>query len=217
MSTFDTKYDEGLALYDEAIDKAVAEIINRGLPVSTRPIGRDGNFADFPQMPYDLSTTSFSELQSLMGRFTAWFGYAIGQLKILEGARNGAEKKRSFAWANIRSLKSGTVSDKDDAVRTDRRYAAVDAQYEHFDSMVRICGAIVEGLKRDIETVSRAAAVLEARTGVEGRGVAVGRRGRTESASNAFRSSRRTHNEPPPERTRSGGSGLDVFKKRRRR
>lgn len=213
MPSFETNYDDGLALYDDAIDQAEAEVISRGLPVSTKPIGRDGEFQQFPTMPPDLSVVKFPELQRKIGEFTAWFSYAIGQLKLAEGYRNAAEKKRSFAWSRIRKLKSGTVSDKDDAVRTDDRYVRVDAHYEHCDAKVRLYGAIVEGLKRDIETISRAASVLEARTGVEGRGVAVSRRGRTESAGETFRSSRRHHDEPPPKRS---GGGLDVFKKRRR-
>lgn len=213
-ANFETGYDDGLALYDDAIDQAEAEVIGRGLPVSTKPVGRDGDFAQFPTMPPDLSITQFPEMQRKIGEFTAWFGYAIGQLKLAEGWRNAAEKKRSFAWSRIRKLKSGTVSDKDDAVRTDDRYVKVDAHYEHCDAKVRIYGAIVEGLKRDIETISRAASVLEARTGVEGRGMSVGRKGRTEATRNTFRSSHRGHEEPPPERSRGG---LDVFKKRGRR
>ena len=208
---FEVEYDEGLALYDDAIDAAEREIIGRGLPISNKPLAADGEFANFPQMPADLSNTNFSELQRLIGQFTAWFGYAIGQLKLAEGHRNAAEKQRAFAWSSIRRLKSGTVSDKDDAVRTDRRYMNLDAKYEHCDAKVRVYGAIVEGLKRDIETISRAASVLEARTGVEGRGVAVSRKGRSETAQNRFRTGRR---EPPPtDMPRS--SGLDVFRKRR--
>ena len=153
-------YDDGLALYDDAIEAAEEEVIRRGLPISNRPLGEDEEFAQFPQMPADLSQIQFATLQKLMGQFTAWFGYAIGQLKIAEGQRNAAEKQRSFAWSSIRRLKSGTVSDKDDAVRTDRRYVAVDSKYEHCDAKVRIYNGIVDGLKRDIETVSRAALSL---------------------------------------------------------
>jgi hypothetical protein len=212
VASFETDYDEGLALYDEAIDQAEADVLHRGLPISTKPVGRDGEFSEFPRMPPDLSAVKFAELQKKIGEFTEWFTYAIGQLKLAEGQRNAAEKKRSFAWARIRKLKSGTVSDKDDAVRTDRRYVRVDAHYEHLDAKVRIYNAIVEGLKRDIETVSRAISVLEARAGVEGRSVAVGRRGRTAPAEESFRSGRRHYGDPPAEKK----GGLDVFKKRRR-
>jgi len=217
MASFEMEYDSGLALYDDAIDSAEAEIIGRGLPISSKPLAADGMFAQFPCMPPDLSNTSFPELQRLIGQFTAWFGYAIGQLKMAEGYRNAAEKQRAFAWSSIRRLKSGTVSDKDDAVRTDRRYMTIDAKYEHCDAKVRVYGAIVEGLKRDIETISRAASVLEARTGVEGRGVAVSRKGRIEAARETFRSSRRYVEEPPSDYAPNNRrAGLDVFRKRRR-
>lgn len=214
MAGFEMDYDEGIALYDDAINRAEEEIINRGLPIASKPLGKNGDFARFPVMPADLSNTNFEELQRLIGQFTAWFGYSIGQLKMAEGQRNAAEKQRSFAWSSIRKLKSGTVSDKDDATRTDRRYMTIDAHYEHCDAKVRVYGAIVEGLKRDIETVSRAASVLEARTGVEGRGVAVNRKGRLEKTRETFRAGRRSpdiHQNNKPE-----SKGLDVFKKRRR-
>ena len=90
----------------------------------------------------------------------------------------------------------------------------IDAKYEHCDAKVRVYGAIVEGLKRDIETISRAASVLEARTGVEGRGIAVGRKGRPQHAQAAFRSGRRYPDEYQEDRVRS--NGLDAFKRRRR-
>ncbi len=221
MPTFEMEYGEGIALYDNAIDEAEAEIIRRGLPVSSKPLAKGGDFAAFPCMPPDLSDVTFPQLQRYIGQFTAWFGYAIGQLKLTEGYRNAAEKQRAFAWSSIRKLKSGTVADKDDAVRTDRRYMTVDAKYEHCDAKVRVYGAIVEGLKRDIETVSRAVSVLEARTNVEGRGVALGRKGRTNAAHGAFRSGRRhpdeATEEAPPEAPPQRGGGLDMFGKRGRR
>jgi hypothetical protein len=211
MPSFEMEYEEGLAIYDKAIDDAEADIIKRGLPISTRPRGINDDFARFPYMPADLSEPEFQELQMLLGQFTAWFGYAIGQLKLAEGQRNAAEKQRSFAWSSIRKLKSGTVSDKDDSVRTDRRYITIDAKYEHCDAKVRIYGAIVDGLKRDIETISRAASVLEARTDIEGRSIAVGRKGRARHAQESFRRGRRYVDEQHERAFR----GLDTFRKRK--
>lgn len=202
---FEMDYDEGIAIYDEAIDKAEAEIISRGLPLSARPLNKDREFANFPEIPVDLSEVGLEVMQKLIGQFTAWFSYAISQLKSAEGQRNAAEKQRSFAWSSIRKLKAGTVADKDDAVRTDRRYIKIDAHYEHCDAKVRLYNGIVEGLKRDIETISRAVSVLEARKDVEGRSAVVGKRG--QAAGESFRAARRN---------RPQVSGLDVFKKGRR-
>lgn len=207
MASFEIRYDEALDMLDESLDKAEADVITMGLNIATRPTDRRGEFADVPRMPEDLSGVNFSQLQKLIGQFTEWYGYAIGQLKRAEGARNTAEEKKTTAWSILRKLKTGTVSDKDDSVRTDSRYVRVVAHYNYCDTKYRLLVGIVEGLKRDIETISRAATVLENRVGAEGRGVAIGRKGRAEQASEAFRSDKR------------GASGrvLDTFRKGRRR
>lgn len=214
MPSFEVQYDDGLEKYDRAADQAEADLINMGLVLDTRPVGRDGEFSDFPRMPVDLSTTSFSELQRLIGVFTRWYGYAVGQLKRAEGLRNAADKKRTFAWSRIRKLKTGTVQDKDDAVRTDGRFVDVDASYERADALARMLNGIAEGLKRDIDTISRAATVLESRVGTEGRGVTIGRKGRSDSAREAFRSGRRGHGEEADGGSNGRRSALDVFRKR---
>lgn len=190
MASFEVRYDDALSMLDESLDQAEADVINMGLNVATRPRHR-GEFSDFPTMPEDLSRPGFQELQKLIGQFTEWYGYAVGQLKLAEGARNTAEEKKTLAWAIIRKLKTGTVSDKDDAVRTDARYVRVVSHYNYCDTKYRLLVGIVEGLKRDIETISRAATVLESRVGAEGRGVAVSRKGRAEEAKETFRSGRR--------------------------
>lgn len=205
MASFEVRYDDALSMLDESLDEAEADVINMGLNVATRPTDRRGEFTDVPRMPEDLSQVTFQELQRLIGQFTEWFGYAVGQLKRAEGSRNTAEEKKTTAWAIIRKLKTGTVSDKDDAVRTDARYVRVVAHYNYCDTKYRLLVGIVEGLKRDIDTISRAATVLENRMGAEGRGVAVSRKGRAEQAGETFRSSRRT------------GGVLDTFRKGRRR
>lgn len=223
MPSFEVQYDQGLSAYDDAVDQAEADVIDMGLALDTRPVGRDKEFADFPRMPVDLSTTTFPELQRLIGVFTSWYSYVVGQLKKAEGLRNAADKKRTFAWSRIRKLKTGTVQDKDDAVRTDRRFVDVDASYERADALARMLNGIAEGLKRDIDTISRAASVLESRVDTEGRGVAVGRKGRADSARDAFRKGRRGggHEEEEPQSNGRGRgrnrSALDVFKKRGRR
>lgn len=217
MASFDVQYDEGLNKYDEASDSAEADVINMGLVLDTRPLGRDKEFAEFPRMPADLSQTSFSELQRLIGVFTTWYSYAIGQLKRAEGLRNVADKKRTFAWSRIRKLKTGTVQDKDDATRTDGRFVDVDAAYERADALARMLNGIAEGLKRDIDTISRSASVLESRIDTEGRGVAFSRKGQAEVARNSFRSSRRSGSQPDHDEPKSRRSALDVFKTRGRR
>jgi len=176
MASFEVTYDEGMKVYSEAPDKAEAAIIDMGLSVSTRPTDRAGEFDEFPHLPPDLSLCSFAEIQRLIGQFTTWYGYAIGQLKLAEGQRNAAEKRRTFAWSRIRKTKSGTVADKDDETRLDRRYVEADANFEFCDTKYRLLVGIVDGLKRDIETVSRSYAVLESRQNAEGKAVGISRR-----------------------------------------
>lgn len=200
MPSYEVSYEEGMEIYSASPDKAEAAIIDMGLSVSTRPTDRAGEFDDFPQLPTDLSLCSFAEIQRLIGQFTTWYGYAIGQLKLSEGQRNSAEKKRVFAWSRIRKTKSGTVSDKDDDTRLDRRYVDADAQFEYCDTKYRLLVGIVDGLKRDIETVSRSYAVLESRQNAEGKAVGMSRKG-TPGASR--------------EETRDGV--LDKFRRGRRR
>lgn len=211
MAAFEVHYDDALQMLDESLDQAEADVISMGLNIATRPTTRDKEFADNPRMP-DLSKVTFLELQRLIGQFTEWFGYAVGQLKRAEGARNTAEEKKTTAWSILRKMKSGTVSDKDDSVRTDARYVRVVAHYNYCDTKYRLLVGIVEGLKRDIDTISRTATVLENRVGAEGRGVAVGRKGRSEEAGRAFRSSRRGGAD-----NGGGGGILNTFRKGRKR
>jgi hypothetical protein len=178
MPNYEVTLEEGLGAYGAAPEEAEDAIIRAGLSVATRPVDPRGEFEEFPSLPYDLSAASFPELQRLIGKFTEWYDYAIGQQKLAEGMRNAAEKQRTVAWARIRRTKSGTVSDKDDATRLDKRYIEVDARFEFRDSQYRLLVGIVEGLKRDIETISRAASVLESRTGAEGKGVGLDRKSR---------------------------------------
>lgn len=193
---FEANYDGGLAAYDDAIDKAEAEVIALGLYPSERPRNSSGKFDEKPELPPDLSAVTYSELLFLIGQFTTWHGYAIGQKIIAEIQANAAEKKRSFAWRVIRRLKAGTVADKDDGTGTDTRYMDADAQAEHYDAKKRLLAGIVETLKRDIETVSRAAAVMEQQQNAEGRQVGVSHRGKdrrvpSEDVMSTFRSRRR--------------------------
>jgi len=208
---FEVTLDRAIEIYDEAGDQAEADVIKMGLPLAVRPIRRDGTLADSPQPPIDLSEARYAELTTLIGQFTAWYSYAISQLKIAEGERNRAQKKRDVAWSHIRQKKDGTVSDKDDAARLDKRFLDVDAHYEYCDSKVRHLTAITEGYKREIETVSRAFSALDGKANVEGRGATFARKRSAEVAGDAFKTSRRS--EQPHESKRSA---LDVFKKGRR-
>jgi hypothetical protein len=186
------RFEEGLKLYDEAIDRAEDDLVHIGLPLPTRPMDREGELLDMPQLPDDLTDLSPRDLGDLLSVFSRWFEYATGQYKLARGRRNGGEKKRGFAWASIRQKKNGTVSDKDDHTRTDSRYMNVDADFEYGDAKLGLLEGIVRGLERDIDTISRAITVMDQRLGVEGRGAAASRRRRDESGGGGqFQTARR--------------------------
>jgi len=174
MPAFECSFDEGLKKYDDAIDKAEGEVIRLGLPVPSRPF-HGGKPADRPQIPDNLAEIGLAEIGNLLGVLTKWHSYAIGQ-KILAGnQRDAAAEKKAFAWKRIRGMKSGTVSDKDDAAGIDIRYVDVEAQYRQLDAKYSLLAGMVEALKRETETVSRAFEVLRQRIQTEGRDVGVGR------------------------------------------
>jgi len=87
-----------------------------------------------------------------------------------------AEKKKEFAWSRLRDSKVGTVADKDNRTRTDARYVQVSAEATHWETVVRLLRGLVEGLKRDCDTLSRRVTILDQQLGVEGRAQAISRK-----------------------------------------
>ena len=176
MGRWDVKFEDGLAYYDNAVDEAEQEILDMGLLMGERPTDTRGELTDRPHMPADLSECSWKYLQKLIGQFTGWYDYAIGQYKLAIARRNVGDKKKTYSWSRIRKSKEGTVADKNDDTTVDSRYMQQDAHYEYCDTKSRLLEGIVDGLKRDIETVSRSMTALEGRQGVEGRAAGIGRR-----------------------------------------
>jgi hypothetical protein len=197
---FEIEYERGLQAYDDAQDEADAQLTRMGLGAVVRPLIKGGDFDELPSMPPDLGELNHGQLTALLGRFTAWYGYALGRQADAQVQRNGSEEKRSVSWAKIRRLKDGTVADKDDAARIDTRYVSINASLFRDESVLTKVRVIVEGLKRNIETISRAIAALESRINIEGRGVAAARKQGSEAVQAVFHRAHR--------------SALDPFKKR---
>lgn len=175
MPVLECPYEEGLKKFDDATDKAYGEVIRLGLGVSQRPF-YGGKAADRPEIPHNLSELGLSELGNLLGVLTKWHSYAIGQKIIAGNERDAAAEKKTFAWKRIRRLKDGTVSDKDDATGIDVRYIEVEAHFRYADAKYSFLAGMVDALKRETETVSRAFEVLRQRIELEGRNVGMGRR-----------------------------------------
>lgn len=216
----EVRYEEGLAQYDEVMGQVEDELIEMGFPLPSRPSQGD-NMMDLPDLPVDLTQFSARELGALLSEFSAWYGYAAGQLKLARGQRNVTEKKRSYGWSRIRKTKQGTVSDKDDDTRTDSRFIQVDSEFEYSDAKLELLKGITDGLLRDIETISRAITVMEQRINVDGAVAGAARRGRGDM-SNRFRRRREQvyeeeePEEPPKQSRRAGkrGGALDRFRRR---
>jgi len=185
-------YQDGIRAYDQAVDKGEAQLLKMGFPPAERPVDSQGIFADRPTLPPKLSALSMSELQDLMGWFTAWYSYALEALPQVAAERNSAFNKKDFAWASIRSEKrSKTSKDKDDEARTDARYVQANTDFETADYRHKRVSAVCRGLEREIETISRAQSALEKRVNGFGKTVSGERAvARTQSAMGAFRSRR---------------------------
>src|SRR5512137_1416361 len=208
MARFEIGYEEGLKKYDDAMDEAEARLIQMGLSLGERPLQKSGEFADIPNMPPHLNEVSISALHNLLGQFTAWYGYANGQLRHAEVRRTGGTSNTNLSWAKIRGLKEGTVSDRDDAVRIDSRYVNVDSEFLRDESLTLYLIAIRDTMQRNIETISRAIEAVRLQMNIEGRGAAVARHKTNEATREVFNKSRRT--ELPKK------SATDVFKRRGR-
>lgn len=215
----EVRYEEGLAQYDEVMGQVEDELIEMGFPLPSRP-SRGDDMMDLPDLPVDLTQYSAKELGALLSEFSAWYGYAAGQLKLSRGHRNVSEKRRSYGWSRIRKTKQGTVSDKDDDTRTDSRFIQVDAEFEYSDAKLELLKGITDGLLRDIETISRAITVMEQRMTVDGAVAGAARRGRAAMGGRFRRRQEQVYEEEPEEppkqnrRAGKGGGALDRFRRR---
>jgi hypothetical protein len=168
MPTTEADYSQGVSIYGQAIDKGDVDLTKWGFPTAERP-KRGDELADRPSLPERISNLDMASLLDLLVWYTAWYDYANNLVPAARTAKNTAESARDFAWAKIRREKvlEKTVSDKDDATRTDLRYIRLNADLETADYKYTMLKAIAEGLYRDIESISRAITGLEQRGNVD--------------------------------------------------
>ena len=91
MADFTMKYEEGRDKYTAAIDDAEEDMARMGLALQARPVDERGRLDDLPSLPADMAQQSPEELQTLLGKFTSWYSYAIGEKAKAESRRNAAE------------------------------------------------------------------------------------------------------------------------------
>ena len=165
----EAEFTQGVNMYAQALDKGDAELMEMGFPAAQRP-KRGDELADRPQLPEHISDLNMAQLLDLLVWYTAWYDYANNLMPQARSEKTSTETSRDFAWAKIRRENSdaGTVSDKDDATRTDLRYIKLNAALETADYKYNMLKAISEGLYRDIETISRAITGLSDRFNNEG-------------------------------------------------
>ena len=188
---FDLRYGEGISIYDDALERADNDLIRLGLQPPERPMDPEtGELESSPTLPSDLSDYSPSELGAVLGEFTQWFSYATYQFKHIKVERNVRQVQKDFSWGAIRKKKTGTVSDKDNSTRTDSRYVEIGAEFEYADAKLELVGALVKGMEKSIDTISRTITVMEQRLGVEGVGAAAGRKTYKRASEKFGRSSR---------------------------
>jgi hypothetical protein len=174
-TSFNADFEESLEMYSTAADEAEAAVVAMGLNHAERPINGKGDPDNLPELP-DLSECTPTELAHYISLFTAWHNYANGRLVYFQKIRDIEAEKRGFTWSYLRKRMGGTVSDKDDAVKTDSRWVSINRQYIYADNMVRDLDCIVNNLERNVKTISRVIAVMEQRLETEGFGASVGRK-----------------------------------------
>lgn len=166
MPSFTASYEQGLATFETAEDSE-ATVISMGLHHAERPLDEHGNPATLPKLP-DLAECNSQELTYWLGVFTEWASYAAGRLTYFTKLAESALGKKEYAWSYLRRQHDGTVSDKDDAVRTDVRYQQVLREYLYTANVVMDLRCITDSLETQIKTISRAVTLMEQRLGTEG-------------------------------------------------
>jgi hypothetical protein len=169
QSITEAEFTQGVSTYAQAVDRGDADLTMMGFPQAERPKS-NGELADRPELPERISDLTMTQLIDLLNWYTAWFDYATNLMPKARSEKTSLETARDFAWAKIRREKTleRTVSDKDDATRTDLRYIQLNARLETADYKYNMLKAISEGLYRDIETISRAITCLEHKYNAEG-------------------------------------------------
>jgi hypothetical protein len=176
MPTLEVTYEDGMREYEQAVAQGDAELESLGFPSAQRPRKTDGDLADRPNIPSNLSVLSMSELTDMLGYATEWYRYAMETLPTVASEKNAAESARDFAWAKIRKAKEGRVADKDNETRCDIRYINAAVRFETCDYKYRRIKAICDGLLREVETISRAMGGKELENKMEGVGLSNQRR-----------------------------------------
>lgn len=120
---YDIALDDGLELYDKALEDALDDMDKDGLELTPdRPKTRDGSYFD-GRLPANLTSLDMRDLGDLFTHMTIYAGYVRGLLTVSKAEFHTADEKLRLAKSKVRKSKLGNKADKDDDTIIDSRYA----------------------------------------------------------------------------------------------
>ncbi|KKN98623.1 hypothetical protein LCGC14_0147350 [marine sediment metagenome] len=141
------------------------ELHSLGLELPTLPHALQVNFIEYtnegmgqPKIPTDISRLTLSQISTLQSVFAEWFEYVVILNTKFNVQLSALEEVKDLTWAAIRKEhtdKSMTVSDKNDAVRTDIRYVEINAEYLKMKYLHNVVKGIATAMERGLKVISR--------------------------------------------------------------
>ena len=122
---------------------------------------------------------TLDELSATYSLSSNWYGYLSAQFAMVSARRVQAKKKKEVLWSIIRNnyRKIGREHDVkytdqklSDFARQDKRFVAVDAEYEKWNCLYNSMYSLLEATKKEVETLSREVTIRQVKVESEARG-----------------------------------------------
>ena len=150
--------DEGLELYDRAVETAQIRLEEKGLIIMAEL--PDSEYFD-GRLPSNTSSLNSRELGELLAHCTTYNEYIDTQLKLAQVALRKADKKVELTKAKIRRSKGGTAQSKEDDTLSDSRYVETNAQWLEAKTYLDLLEAMSAASAKNLKTISRLISVRE--------------------------------------------------------
>jgi phospholipase/lecithinase/hemolysin len=157
--------EEAVTIYSLHTQKAIAELWEKGFTASTIPVATYQGGATAPyhgEIPNDLTTLTDDQLGWYMSMLSNWNAYVQTQLAMADIYLTGAKAKLEVIDAKLKIInkkdKEGrklTNPERDDLVRSDRRYIEANAEVNEKEAIWRLTKAIANSAENAFATVSR--------------------------------------------------------------
>ncbi len=117
---------------------------------------RQPDVSGTPELPFELTELTDEELMTLLAEFTAWHGYAAGQLAQADVEERLAQRDVDFVEASemVRSKSKQITSRKADA-RSSDSYQAVLEDLDNIYARRKMLGVVADNLEASGAVVSR--------------------------------------------------------------